>query len=359
VTPLLSEALQEAYASASTEDVVVDTLEVVAGTQHLYLCRGFTPITLKLEDGSSHEFLPIPFEFNLPGQDSTGAQTLNVGVENVDGTVASFVQSALLSNTPIYVKYRSYLPNRFLTVPEATTATILGSEYGLLRMPDGRQWLASNLLATGYGSISSVGGTAANATDTVWGRYYNYTNLPSINAALTDGWRVPSPSDFSALVSSLGGHTTAGGQLKTVGTTYWLTPNAGASDAYGFSWRGSGQGVPGSVAYYQKQDSAIWGYSTPTSGQILTVNYGGAASATYAMSGGLLANMYPVRLVRDYTPPAPTPDLYPQNPRPLVLTVTAAELTLKGVTFSASVADFVNQPFPNAFYSFTAFPGLR
>lgn len=164
MTPLLSEALQEAYASASTADVIVDTLEVVAGTQHLYLCRGFVAITLNDENGDPHVFQPVPFEFNLPGQDSTGAQTLNVGIENVDGTVASFVQSALLGNTPIVVKYRSYLP-----------------------------------------------GSSLN----------------------------------------------------------------------------------------------------------------------------------------------------PQNPRPLVLTVTAAELTLKGVTFAASVADFVNQPFPNAFYSFTSFPGLR
>lgn len=49
----------------------------------------------------------------------------------------------------------------------------------------------------------------------------------------------------------------------------------------------------------------------------------------------------------------------PQNARPIVLTVKSAVNTLKGVTFSATVADVVNRTFPNAFYSFSAYPGLR
>lgn len=48
-----------------------------------------------------------------------------------------------------------------------------------------------------------------------------------------------------------------------------------------------------------------------------------------------------------------------QNPRPVILTLVSATATLAGVQFQASIADFVNRSFPNAFYSFALFPGLR
>lgn len=49
----------------------------------------------------------------------------------------------------------------------------------------------------------------------------------------------------------------------------------------------------------------------------------------------------------------------PQNPRPLVLELTAAEVSLTGVVLTASAPDIVNKVFPNAYYSYTAYPGLR
>lgn len=49
----------------------------------------------------------------------------------------------------------------------------------------------------------------------------------------------------------------------------------------------------------------------------------------------------------------------PQNSRPIVLELTGAEVTLNGVTFTASTPDVVNKAFPNAYYSYTSYPGLR
>lgn len=48
-----------------------------------------------------------------------------------------------------------------------------------------------------------------------------------------------------------------------------------------------------------------------------------------------------------------------QTPRPLVLSIEGSSATIKGAVFSATVADFVNRTFPNGFYSYTSFPGLR
>ena len=49
----------------------------------------------------------------------------------------------------------------------------------------------------------------------------------------------------------------------------------------------------------------------------------------------------------------------PQNPRPLVLELTGAEVSLSGVTLTASTPDIVNKVFPNAYYAYTTYPGLR
>jgi uncharacterized protein (TIGR02145 family) len=54
-----------------------------------------------------------------------------------------------------------------------------------------------------------------------------------------EGWHVPSKTELSDLVSFLGGEDIAGGKLKEKGTTHWLTPNEGATNASGFS------GLPG------------------------------------------------------------------------------------------------------------------
>lgn len=50
---------------------------------------------------------------------------------------------------------------------------------------------------------------------------------------------------------------------------------------------------------------------------------------------------------------------YPQNPRPLKLELIASSATLTGVVFQATIPDIVNRSFPNAYYSYAAFPGLR
>jgi len=55
------------------------------------------------------------------------------------------------------------------------------------------------------------------------------------------GWRVPSMTDWLALVTAIGGdYAVAGGYLKETGLAHWFVLNEGATDAYGFRGRGSG-----------------------------------------------------------------------------------------------------------------------
>lgn len=107
--PLLSAALQEAYASANTEVEVIDTVEVRCGSTSLYLCKGLIERSF-LVDSVRKTFSPFPFEITKqPAVDDSGASTVSISVENVNGAVYSFLKDAKATNEVIYLYLRTYL----------------------------------------------------------------------------------------------------------------------------------------------------------------------------------------------------------------------------------------------------------
>ena len=63
---------------------------------------------------------------------------------------------------------------------------------------------------------------------------YNWYAVNTGKLAPT-GWHVPTDSEWEVLGKYLGGDGVAGGPLKDTGTTYWSSPNTGATNASGFS----------------------------------------------------------------------------------------------------------------------------
>lgn len=107
--PLLSEALKEAYLNYGSNSDVVETIEVSTSAESIWLCTGFNVFIATDENSVVRTFQPVPFKFSLPSQDTTGARSLNIAIENVDGSVIRFINSARATKRVISVKYRTFL----------------------------------------------------------------------------------------------------------------------------------------------------------------------------------------------------------------------------------------------------------
>ncbi|HNX54849.1 MAG TPA: FISUMP domain-containing protein [Prolixibacteraceae bacterium] len=49
------------------------------------------------------------------------------------------------------------------------------------------------------------------------------------------GWHIPSNAEWATLIGNIGGMDNAGGKLKEIGISQWLSPNTGATNETGFT----------------------------------------------------------------------------------------------------------------------------
>jgi uncharacterized protein (TIGR02145 family) len=106
--------------------------------------------------------------------------------------------------------------------------------------------------AQAQADVDANGQAYANANSTCipdmvdrYGYLYNWYAVVDAKNIANTGWRVPTLADFVTLQSTLdpdGDETTntAGGDMKETGTTYWDSPNTGATNNSGFNARASG-----------------------------------------------------------------------------------------------------------------------
>jgi len=69
----------------------------------------------------------------------------------------------------------------------------------------------------------------------VYGALYNWKATQVSDSLCPVGWHVPTDAEWTTLTTYLGGISVAGGKMKSVGTTYWNSPNSGATNESGFS----------------------------------------------------------------------------------------------------------------------------
>ncbi len=94
-----------------------------------------------------------------------------------------------------------------------------------------------------------------------YGCLYNYYAVES-GQLCPPGWHVPTYNEVHTILLYTLGSSDAGGKMKTTGTTYWLSPNTGATNSSGFSARGSGLRYPGHSISGIKERAVYWTSNT-------------------------------------------------------------------------------------------------
>ncbi|MCR4827704.1 MAG: fibrobacter succinogenes major paralogous domain-containing protein [Bacteroidales bacterium] len=94
-----------------------------------------------------------------------------------------------------------------------------------------------------------------------YGNLYNFYAVATGNLC-PSGWHVPSYNEvFTTLYNALDA-SNVGGKMKVTGTTYWMSPNTGATNSSGFSARGGGY-RPNGYGFDDIRKSAVfWTTST-------------------------------------------------------------------------------------------------
>jgi len=95
------------------------------------------------------------------------------------------------------------------------------------QVTDATQWanLTTGAWCYAYNSVN-------NAT---YGKLYNWYAVNDARKLAPTGWHIPIKTEWESLVNCLGGDLVAGGKLKEVGTSHWISPNTGATNSYGFT----------------------------------------------------------------------------------------------------------------------------
>ena len=126
MNPALQEAIKEAFAIAPATKVILNTIEIrQEGVQDpVYLVQARRGMVAVDENGDSHSFEPVGFQFSLPPSNEEGFQSLNIAIDNVGLRVTNFMNTAMSQNEPIKVIYRPYLSDD-LTAPQMIPPLVL------------------------------------------------------------------------------------------------------------------------------------------------------------------------------------------------------------------------------------------
>ncbi|WP_298221700.1 fibrobacter succinogenes major paralogous domain-containing protein [Flavobacterium sp.] len=104
-----------------------------------------------------------------------------------------------------------------------------------------------------------------------YGKLYNWYAVNDSRGLTPEGWHIPNDDEWNVLNTFLGGSSIAGGKMKEVGTTHWLSPNSGATNINGFTaLPGGSRGIWGEFQYIREK--GCW-WSTSTFGTVNTYRW--------------------------------------------------------------------------------------
>jgi uncharacterized protein (TIGR02145 family) len=141
-----------------------------------------------------------------------------------------------------------------------------------------------------------------------YGLLYNWFAVNTGILAPT-GWHVPTETELNVLIDYLGGWEVAGGKLKEIGLTHWESPNANATDDYGFKGIGAGsrsyyQGIFYDARYFCGCWLVTENPNNPGTSESLVMYYDNANSSYGQNTGYMQNDGHSVRFIKDNSTPA-------------------------------------------------------
>ena len=177
-------------------------------------------------------------------------------------------------------------------------------------------WMVENLKVTKYRN----GNPIPNVTDnTAWGasttgaycnynndvnnsitygRLYNWYAANDIRKIAPIGWHVPTESDWTILITYLGGKSVAGGKLREKGTTHWRNPNNGATNESGFTALPGGNRDSNGTFGLIDENGGFW-VSTESYGYDYWANYVVYNTNSVAGYGSYEYGGFSIRCIKD------------------------------------------------------------
>jgi hypothetical protein len=115
--PALSQALREAFASAPSDTVILDTLELwhPSFAEPIRVVRDHADLTARLEAGAPRDggrrvaFTALAFDFSPPPVDTAPVPEITLSLDNVGQDLADALEAAATSQDVITVTWRPYL----------------------------------------------------------------------------------------------------------------------------------------------------------------------------------------------------------------------------------------------------------
>jgi len=257
-------------------------------------------------------------------------------VETLGKRIFSSSIFGLTPNTTYYV--RAYATNSVGTgygnvISFTSQSGIIfnpGLTYGSVKDIDGniyktiiigsQTWMAENLKTTKYCNGDLIGTTTPAKLDilaestpkyqwaypgnennaAIYGRLYTWFSATDSRNVCPTGWHIPTDSEWTTLINYLGGENIAGGKLKEVGTSHWISPNTDATNSNGFT------ALPGGYRHFSGsfEDFGYFGrwWSSTERGDLNPVWYiclENYFSIAKRYNFGNKKNAYSVRCVKD------------------------------------------------------------
>jgi uncharacterized protein (TIGR02145 family) len=270
----VSKKIPEKAPDASTQPATGITL--TSAIVHGIVNPNFLSTTVYFEYGTSSSYgnYILATQGSISGLKEVSESGSIAGL--TPGTLYHFRVKAVNS---LGTKYGEDMSFTTYTASESV-ADIEGNVYRTI--PIGNQvWMAENLKTGLFNDGSEIAlvtdnsswqsGTAPgyswyNNDVTNKERYGALYNWYAVNSAklCPDGWHIPENKEWTALENYLGGPQIAGGSMKETGTTFWYSPNTGASNNSGFTALAAGYRLADGSFFSLAFDGRWWTSSTYT-----------------------------------------------------------------------------------------------